>query len=263
MASFTSPHPISRTRWWAYLVALALFPLLVLASTIFFDASSEPMLSTSTTALLSVTAYQLGLFFLFFGLAWIFSRARPSQLGLAWHGRLGPVWRGLGYSIAFRIVIALVVQAIVILTMPGGGETAGDWLRPEVEALVSYDALQDDPAYLFLNLTVVSFILGGFREELWRAGMLLGLAALFPRYFKDKSGQLKAVALVAVLFGSAHYVQGWGAVLMTSILGFLMGWVIVKHRSIWEAVIAHGFFDATSFLTLYFLVKYYPKLLTA
>jgi membrane protease YdiL (CAAX protease family) len=33
---------------------------------------------------------------------------------------------------------------------------------------------------------------------------------------------------------------------MTGLLGFGLGVIMVLHRSIWPAVIAHGMFDATS-----------------
>lgn len=37
---------------------------------------------------------------------------------------------------------------------------------------------------------------------------------------------------------------------MTAVLGFLLGMIMVLHQSIWPAVIAHGFFDATSMALL-------------
>ena len=34
---------------------------------------------------------------------------------------------------------------------------------------------------------------------------------------------------------------------MASVLGLLLGIIMVVHKSIWPAVIAHGMFDATTF----------------
>jgi membrane protease YdiL (CAAX protease family) len=96
-------------------------------------------------------------------------------------------------------------------------------------------------------------VVAGFREELWRAGMLVGLAVLFPRRLSGTKGGIAAAAISAVIFGLGHTTQGWGAVGMVTLLGFGLGAVIVYHRSIWEAVMAHGFFNATSFILLYFM----------
>jgi len=52
--------------------------------------------------------------------------------------------------------------------------------------------------------------------------------------------------VAAVIFGLGHLPQGVLAVAMTGLLGFGLGVIMVLHRSIWPAVIAHGMFDATS-----------------
>jgi len=44
--------------------------------------------------------------------------------------------------------------------------------------------------------------------------------------------------------------QGPVAVGLTTLLGFGLGVIMVLHRSIWPAVIAHGMFDATSLALL-------------
>jgi len=49
-------------------------------------------------------------------------------------------------------------------------------------------------------------------------------------------------------------------VLLTGVLGIGLGLIIFKKQSIWPAVFAHGFFDATTFLFLYVMVKF-PNLL--
>jgi membrane protease YdiL (CAAX protease family) len=60
-----------------------------------------------------------------------------------------------------------------------------------------------------------------------------------------------------LLFGSGHTVQGALGVCATTLLGLGLGGIMLWRRSIWEAVIAHGFFDASTFLALYFLTKYH------
>jgi membrane protease YdiL (CAAX protease family) len=102
----------------------------------------------------------------------------------------------------------------------------------------------------------VIFVVAGFREELWRAGVLAGFAALWPSRFGSIKGQLLAVGIAAVLFGIGHFSQGALAVVMTAVLGFLLGVIMVFHRSIWPAVLAHGAFNATSFLVLPLVGEY-------
>jgi membrane protease YdiL (CAAX protease family) len=52
------------------------------------------------------------------------------------------------------------------------------------------------------------------------------------------------------------------AALLAGALGVGLGLIMVLHRSIWPAVIAHGFFDATSMALLPYamgLVQHLPK----
>jgi membrane protease YdiL (CAAX protease family) len=125
---------------------------------------------------------------------------------------------------------------------------------------VNAEALKD-PLYVLFAVSVVSFGVAGFREELWRVGMMAGFAGLAPAIFATRRGQLIAVVVAAVIFGIGHTPQGIGGVVLTAVLGLALGCIIVRHQSIWEAVLAHGFFDATTFVGLYVVVKYFPEAL--
>jgi membrane protease YdiL (CAAX protease family) len=122
--------------------------------------------------------------------------------------------------------------------------------RPDVEAVVDVTALRDNPAYFWLSLTLVSFVVAGLREELWRAAVLVGLRKLWPRWFGSRRGQFAAAGLAAVVFGAGHLPQGTVAACATAVLGFGLGTIMLLHRSIWPAVLTHGFFDATSLALL-------------
>ncbi|MDB6109069.1 MAG: Abortive infection protein, partial [Pedosphaera sp.] len=67
--------------------------------------------------------------------------------------------------------------------------------------------------------------------------------------------------VAAVIFGLGHTAQGWSGVAITAFLGLGLGAIMLRHRSIWEAVIAHGFFDAGTFALLYCIAKFHPELL--
>ena len=69
------------------------------------------------------------------------------------------------------------------------------------------------------------------------------------------------MGLTAVVFGLGHVSQGWGGVVLTTILGLGLGLILVWRRSFWEAVLAHGFFDATTFALMFLLARYWPQFL--
>jgi membrane protease YdiL (CAAX protease family) len=86
------------------------------------------------------------------------------------------------------------------------------------------------------------------------------LRALWPRQFDSRAGQIFGMGVAAVFFGIAHLRMGVLAVGMTAVLGFGLGLIMVWHRSIWPAVLAHGFFNAATFALLPWLMEKLPQL---
>jgi membrane protease YdiL (CAAX protease family) len=254
----------SRRRWWPHLILLTLYPLGVGVLGALGSADRQgPLLKADIPVLLVALVVEMVVFGFVFLLAWLASRVTAEELLLTtWHGARA-CWRGLAYSVALRLLITVLasVAAMIALAVSGGDQDLARTFRPQHEQLVDARALTTHPAYFLLNLTVVSFLLGGLREEVWRAGMLAGWAGLFPRSFATVRGKALAISLAAVVFGLGHLMQGWGGVAMTTVLGMGLGVILVRHRSVWEAALAHGFFNATTFVLLYFLVKYRPEFL--
>jgi membrane protease YdiL (CAAX protease family) len=232
------------------------YPLVIGAFGWAGDESREPALSSDVSGLFRVLAVELGVFALVFGLAWWASRASKDDLLWRWRGGLWPVPLGIGYSIAIRFALGLILVVVgvtLVITQVASTQGLQDFLsanRPEVEAVVDVTALRDNPVYFWLSVTLVSFVLAGLREELWRSGFLAGLKNLWPGRFGSKGGQIVGAAVAAVVFGLGHLAQGPVAVCLTGLLGFGLGVIMVLHRSIWPAVIAHGMFDATSLALL-------------
>jgi len=170
------------------------------------------------------------------------------------------VVRGFVYSIALRASLFVLMAAIAVAAYlaTGGKSQLASQLQPDTEHLVNAKALVENPAYFFLNVTFVSFVFAGFREELWRAGMLAGFNALLPGGLSRPGAKWLAIGFTAIVFGLGHLPQGWGGVLLTGALGLGLGMIIVRHRSIWEAALAHGFFDATTFVLLYVVARFQP-----
>jgi membrane protease YdiL (CAAX protease family) len=253
-----------QSRWRIHLSLLTLYPLSVgLLAALGSSNREGPMLRPDVPVLCSAVLAEMGVFGFFFVLAWLASRVTAEQLFLrSWNG-VRALWRGLVWSVGLRLVVSAVVGGLAVIGLIVGDSNQEFLreLRPQHEELVDAQALTTNPAYLVLNLTVVSFLLAGFREELWRAGMLAGFAVLFPQSFATMRGKAIAIGLTAVVFGLGHLMQGWGGVAMTTVLGVGLGVIMLRYRSLWDPALAHGCFNATTFAMLYFLAKYRPEIL--
>lgn len=196
------------------------------------------------------------------GLAWWSSRATAGEWRLRWRGGFGPVWRGVLYSIAIRVVMFVALFAVLM------GLAALHWIdlhdlsrfRPRIEQAVSLEALAHDRAYFWCMVTLLSAS-AGVLEEIWRGGMLAGLAGVFPRAFGGPVGRWVAIVPVAVLFGLGHFYMGWAAVVPAAGIGLVLGAITVWHRTIWDAAIAHGLFDASTLAFLAWALQRNPHLL--
>jgi len=131
---------------------------------------------------------------------------------------------------------------------------------PRIDRLIDIGALRTNPAYYWLALTLVSFVTAGLREELWRAATLAGMRALWPAAFMSRTGESMAIVLIAVAFGAAHLPMGALAAVAAGLIGIFLGIILIVHRSIWPAVIAHGLFDATTFALLPLIANKLPEL---
>lgn len=239
--------------WIIHAALLGAYPLAVgLVGSRARGEAAGPMLPTDPAALLLTAGLEVLLFGAVFALAWFASRCSKDQLLLRWRGGAAPLWQGLVYSLALRAAVmgVLLLGMLSAWLITGDAQALAAALQPDTAQLVDAGAL-GEPLYLALNLTVVSFIVAGLREELWRAGLLAAGFALFPAAATNRAGRGLFVLVIALLFGLGHLVQGWGGVLLTTLLGVGLGWIMLHHRSIWPAVLAHGFFNATSFLLLW------------
>lgn len=256
-------RPRPKWRWAVHLSILLAYVLAIgLMSLGTSDASkaSEPAMPKDLRGLFIMAVENMVFFLFLFGLACAFSRPKPGELLLRWRGGLKPILLGFVYSVALRLAIIIMTVIIVAPVVAIRGEEKVNELRPKVEHLVNMEALKD-PAYFLFTTTAISFGLAGFREELWRAGVLAGFVALSPVFFGTRKGMFIAILLAAAVFGLGHLPQGVSAVFLTAALGLGLGLIMVRHQSIWEAVIAHGFFDATTFAMLFVVVKFTPNLL--
>jgi len=253
------PKRVSRWRWWLHVILLGVLPVIVGVMGYLGRNRTLALLPPDVPGLLQVCWFELEIFALVFSVAWLVSRAGAKQMLLPWRGGVMPLLLGFAYSIALRVAVMMLLIPLAVVWLLIAGKGAGQLqnIRPGTEHLLDATALVRSPVYFTLCLTLISFVVAGLREELWRAGMFAGIQALFPRQFATWRGRVIALVTVALLFGSGHTVQGWMGVCATTLLGLGLGAIMLWHRSIWAAVIAHGFFDASTFVALYFLTKYH------
>ena len=266
--SLSTKPAISRSRWLIHLILIAGYlPATCILGSV-FRKTSHAALSQTVGGLLSVGALGLLFFGIIFWLACVASRATRDDLLLRWKGTIQPVLWGAGYFVAFRIVLALLVIGIAIGLVATRIMTLDSLKhfcsanRADVGAVVDVAAMRNNPVYFWLTMTVVSFVLGGLREELWRSGVLAGMKALWPQHFGTRSGQVLAVIICAIIFGLGHLYLGWLAVCGAGFLGVGLGLIMIFHGSIWPAVIAHGLFDATSFAMFSWVVSHSTKIVS-
>jgi uncharacterized protein len=100
-----------------------------------------------------------------------------------------------------------------------------------------------------LGMLAISWTCAAFGEEVLFRGFLQSrLRSLFgPR---RHAGMLAALAQ-AVLFGFAHAYQGPTGMLMSGAIGLVFGLLMLRFRSLWPLMLAHGLIDTASMFALY------------
>lgn len=227
--------------------------------------SHQAALSTTWQGLLRVCAGELVFFGVILGVVLWLAKPTKDELLLRFRRPLRLSFLGVGYSVGIRLalgVLAAVVLSILVtskvMTMDSV-QTFANANRPDVETVVNVKALKNDRIYYWLTLTFVSFVVAGLREELWRVTSLTTLRRMWPRAFGSRGGEYLGVVLTSIIFGIGHLPQGLLAVGVTAVIGIFLGAIMVFHRSIWPAVIAHGFFDATSFALIPLVLEKLPS----
>lgn len=199
---------ISRHRWLIHLVLIGGY--FAAAIPLSLTRTHHRPAHTSSRGLLIASAFEIAIFVVVFVLGWLASRASAEELLLKGRPGWWTVPLGIAYSIAMRLAIAVVLIFVVAALMATGVvdrnhvATFSRESSPAVERIVDPARMQQDRAYFWLTMTLVSFGVAGLREELWRSGTLAAMRALWPNLFEGRDGGFAAVALIAIVFGLAH-----------------------------------------------------------
>lgn len=248
---YRSERPVPR---WASAVMFVLLAAYVLYAGLRGGTASadSPALPSTPGALFLETGLHLLIFAVLFAIAWFIGRPSRAELYASQKIQLLTFVFGFAWSLVLRfalMLVALLVAGIVLAASRSKGAVDFSQFRPKIENLFAPKALSN-PYYVLLCTTWVSFVVAGIREELWRAGVIASLRAIFPAEWPGRRWEWSAVIIAAVIFGLGHLTQGWGAVALTGVLGLGLGAIMVVRRSLPEAIIAHGCFDALTFLML-------------
>lgn len=257
--------PVSAWRRAVMLTLLLGYILGVGLVSAFSPDRTGPALPATTVGLVKVSVVEMGTFGVFFLIAWAFGRTTRDQMYMRrWDGLPTIGWSIL-WSVAIRMLAIPAVGAYalglqVYRHFQGGGAVAMEELRPKVENLLATESFKD-PVYALMAATLVSFGVGGLREELWRSGVLASFQSLLPATWRNWRGAAVGVVLAALVFGSAHATQGVVGVLATGAIGLGLGTIMVWRKSYWEAALAHGIFDASTMAVLWAIQLLHPEIL--
>jgi membrane protease YdiL (CAAX protease family) len=247
-----------RIPLWRHFVALVIIGSYPLVSTLSVkirgvgDSTSTVSFPTSVRGLIIFSLLQLAVFAVFWGISWAISRYDKDRLFLRWKDGIQPVLWGAIYLASLYLtffIFLIVVAGIMSMFGVQGDEITGfiNNNKPQTGGLVNSISSNQDPIYKLLVVTLVPFVVAGLREELWRGATLAGLDQLCPKSWSKPMRNVFAIAISSVVFGLGHLYQGPSGIIITTILGAVMGIIILHHKSIWPAVFMHGFINAISF----------------
>jgi len=170
------------------------------------------------------------------GLVWGFLRAsgeQPAAVLLGWRRRTGEAVLGLSLMPVVFVIVLITALAIAKLA---------PWLKPPENPFGALLSSSRDAVVL----AAIGLVAGGVREEIQRAFIL-------HRFEQHLGGAAVGLVCFSLLFGLGHFVQGWAAVITTTLLGAFWGLVYLRRRSVVAPMVSHGTFNLieTLFFTLH------------
>ncbi|CAN5432774.1 CPBP family intramembrane metalloprotease [soil metagenome] len=172
----------------------------------------------------------------------LWNRTAPhlSRLGIDGRRPLGDAWRGLALALVIGIPgigVYLAAKALGFgLTVDAAGLSVHWWTVP----VLLFSALR-----------------AGLQEEV----IILGY--LYERLGQLGWGRWRIIIATAILRGSYHLYQGFGAFLGNFLMGMLFGFLYTRTKRVLPLVIAHVVIDAASFVGYSWALATFPGLFGA
>lgn len=173
-------------------------------------------------------------------LLWSSSRPRLSRLGIDATRPLGDTARG--------VVLALVIG------VPG---IAIYLAAKALDLGVTVDAASLGAHWWTVPVLLLSALRAGLQEEI----IILGY--LFERLRQLGWGRRRIIVAAALLRGSYHLYQGFGAFVGNFLMGLLFGYLYTRTRRVLPFVIAHFLIDAAIFVGYSWALATFPTLFGA
>ncbi len=180
-------------------------------------------------------------------LAGVVTGLMPPLLAIVLLAR-SPGGRGLGIGLQrgrTRVDLAAGAGLAALIGLPG---LALVWGAHALGANVGHIAVVDIPDVWYrLPVLVLSALQNGIAEEVVVVGYLL--VRLRQLGWSDS----RALGASAILRGSYHLYQGWGAFFGNLVMGLIFGWWFQRTRRVVPLIIAHSLIDAVSFIGYVYL----------
>lgn len=162
----------------------------------------------------------------FVGAFYVIGRRRR---GVTWKraGFVKPKSRALSMGLIAGIAAYTVVGLVDGAVSTSLGRTLVD--NPRVFAAGYVATWYTTTLSLIVSSAAVPFI-----EEFFFRGLLLG-------WMKDRIPVIPAVVFSALAFAAYH--QNWDYLLSLFAFGLILGWVFLRTKSLWPAVLAHGAYN--------------------
>lgn len=166
----------------------------------------------------------------------------------------GQSWRDFGlrkpdkwWSIPSWAVAILLVNVIAQNTLV---PAVSLWLELDPPDLSRYDIVYKNFPMLLLVMSG-AMITGGFMEEFIYRGMMIDrLSRLFGG---GRRGLVLAALLNGLPFGLIHFEWGIGGILLTTVMGSVLGLMyLATRRNLWPLIAAHATLNAMLMTMLYF-----------
>jgi membrane protease YdiL (CAAX protease family) len=172
----------------------------------------------------------------------LWNRATPhlARLGIDAERPVGDAWRGLAL--------------VLVIGIPG----IGLYLAGKALGLgVTVDAAGLDPHWWTVPVLLLSALRAGLQEE------IVVLGYLFERLRQLGWGRWRIIVAAAILRGSYHLYQGFGAFVGNFLMGMLFGFLYSRTKRVLPFVIAHFVIDAAIFVGYPWAVTTFPALFGA
>ncbi|WAT17497.1 CPBP family intramembrane metalloprotease [Aurantiacibacter sp. MUD11] len=199
------------------------------------NGAEAPQLTSAIAAATAIVGMALAL-----GVCWLWLRGE---------GRVREVFDLSAPNWRSAIAYAAIATAGTLAIFSFGTALVQAMGLPAPDPSFVLELVTESPAMFALWVIGVAWFAAGFGEELlWRGFLMDRLERL-----GGLRGRVWLVLVVqAVLFGMPHAYQGWGGVIVTGMVGLLLGWVRIMQRgNLWAVIIAHAAVDTIMMVLAY------------